>query len=311
MQVILQLTFEEIYGIIFEVLILEENMKNKKTSGLLSYLIITAGTIVMSAGIYFFKFPNNFSTGGVSALSMLLAAMVPGVTAGQFMMYTNILLLIVGFLFFGRKFAIKTVYSSLLLSFCTRFFEVKFPLASPLTDQTFLELVFAIGLIAVGSAIIFNENASTGGTDIIAMIIKKYSSMNIGRALLCSDFVLASAGFFVFGIETGLYSVLGLVFKAFVVDNIIDGINLSKCFIIITDNNLEVCSYINNELHRGATISACEGAFSNTDKKMIITVLNRMQAVQLKLYLREHDPHAFTVITNSSDIVGKGFRTVM
>ncbi len=286
-------------------------MKLKVKQQFLSYLIITAGTVLMSAGIYFFKFPNNFSTGGVSALSMILAALFKGITAGQFMMYINILLLIVGFIFFGRKFAVKTVYSSLLLSFCTRIFEIYFPMASPLTEQTFLELIFAIGLIAVGSAIIFNEGASTGGTDIVAMIIKKYSSMNIGRALLCSDFMLAGASFFVFGIETGMFSVLGLIIKAFVVDNVLDGINLSKCFIIITDKSEEICSYINNGLHRGATITTCEGAFTNTDKKMIITVLDRMQAVQLKQFIRQQDSNAFTVITNSSDIVGKGFRTVM
>ena len=99
-------------------------MKLKIKQQFLSYLIITAGTVLMSAGIYFFKFPNNFSTGGVSALSMILAALFKGITAGQFMMYINILLLIVGFIFFGRKFAVKTVYSSLLLSFCTRIFEI-------------------------------------------------------------------------------------------------------------------------------------------------------------------------------------------
>lgn len=286
-------------------------MKNKRIDTLISYLIITAGTIIMAMGIYFFKFPNNFSTGGVSALSMILAALAPAMSAGQYMMIINVILLVVGLLVFGKGFAVKTIYSSMLLSVCTRVFEVVIPLEHALTDQKLLELIFAIGLTAVGSALIFNEGASSGGTDIVAMILKKFTNLNIGRALLCSDIVLAAASFWVFDIETGMFSVLGLILKAFVVDNVIDGINLSKCFTIITDKDVEICEFINKELHRGATVSVCSGAFTGEDRKMIITVLNRGQAVMLKQFINKTDKHAFTVITNSSDILGKGFRTVL
>ncbi|MBO4976373.1 MAG: YitT family protein [Lachnospiraceae bacterium] len=286
-------------------------MKNKRVDTIVSYLIITAGSIIMAAGIYFFKFPNNFSTGGVSAMSMILAAVAPVLTAAEYMMIINILLLVVGLLVFGKGFAFKTIYSSMLMSICTRVFEVVIPLEHALTNQKLLELIFAIGLTAVGSALIFNEKASSGGTDIVAMILKKYTNLNIGRALLCTDIILAVASFRVFDIETGMFSVLGLIMKAFVVDNVIDGINLSKCFTIITDKDTEICDYINKELHRGATVSVCSGAFTGENRKMIITVLNRGQAVQLKQFIKETDKHAFTVITNSSDILGKGFRTVV
>ena len=289
----------------------EQKMKTKLSETLKSYLVITAGTVIMAAGIYFFKFPNNFSTGGVSALSMILTALFPILTAGQYMMIINVLLLIVGLLVFGKNFAVKTIYSSLLLSICTRVFEVIVPLAQPLTNEKFLELIFAIGLTAIGSALIFNEAASSGGTDIIAMILKKFTNLNIGRALLCSDIILAAASLWVFDISTGMFSILGLVMKAFVVDNVIDGINLSKCFTIITDKDKEICEFINSELHRGATVSVCSGAFTGEDRKMIITVLNRNQAVLLKQFIKKTDLNAFTMITNSSDILGKGFRTVM
>ena len=289
----------------------EQKMKTKLSETLKSYLVITAGTVIMAAGIYFFKFPNNFSTGGVSALSMILTALFPILTAGQYMMIINVLLLIVGLLVFGKNFAVKTIYSSLLLSICTRVFEVIVPLAQPLTNEKFLELIFAIGLTAIGSALIFNEAASSGGTDIIAMILKKFTNLNIGRALLCSDIILAAASLWVFDISTGMFSILGLVMKAFVVDNVIDGINLSKCFTIITDKDKEICEFINSELHRGATVSVCSGAFTGEDRKMIITVLNRNQAVLLKQFIKKTDINAFTMITNSSDILGKGFRTVM
>lgn len=289
----------------------DNSKQAKKQSTFKSYLFMTLGAVIMAAGIYFFKFPNNFSTGGVSALSILLVPLLPGVSAGQIMIFFNILLLIVGFLVFGRKFAFKTVYCSMLLSICTRVFEIVLPMEAAFTDQKFLELIFAIGLTAVGSAILFNENASSGGTDIVAMILKKYSSLDIGKALLCSDAILAVASAFVFDIETGMFSVLGLVMKAFVVDNVIDSINLTKCFQIITDKDKEICEFITKDLHRGATVSMCTGAFTHDDKRIIITVLNRPQAVALKQYIKTVDPKAFTVITNSSDILGRGFRTIV
>ena len=275
------------------------------------YLILVFGAVIMAAGIYFFKFPNNFSTGGVSALSILLVPLGFNITAGQYMLFFNILLLIVGFLVFGRNFAFKTVFCSMVLSLSTRLFEIFIPMNSAFTNQKLLELLFAIILTAAGSAILFNEGASSGGTDIVAMIMKKYTSLDIGKSLLCSDFVLALASAFIFDIETGLFSVLGLLMKAFIVDNLIDGINLSKCFIIVTSKEKEILSYIHKEIHRGATVSDCRGSFTDENKKMIVTVLKRGQAVQLKHYIKSVDPKAFSIVTNSSDIMGKGFRTVI
>lgn len=284
-------------------------MKTKKT--IKSYAILTFGTLMMACGIYFFKFPNNFSTGGVSALSILLVPVFPQFTAGQFMMFFNVLLLIVGLVIFGREFTFKTVYCSVLLSMFTRAFEVVFPMGTPFTEQKFLELIYAIIFTAAGSAILFNEGASSGGTDVVAMILKKFTSLDIGKALLCSDFILAAAAAVVFDIETGFLSVFGLIMKAFVVDNVIDSINLSKCFVIVTDKEGEICKFINETLHRGATVADCQGAFTGDSKKMIITVLNRPQAVKLKNRIKQIDERAFSMIINSSDILGRGFRTIM
>lgn len=277
-----------------------------------SYLVITAGTLLMAVGIYFFKFPNNFSTGGVSGLSIILTRLLPRFTAAEYMMFFNVALLVLALIVFGKSFAVKTVYSSLLLSAVTRVLEVVIPMSAPFTDEKMLELIFAMAFTAVGSALLFNEAASSGGTDIVAMIIKKYLHIdNIGTALFWSDCILAAAAIFVFDMETGLYSILGLLMKAFVVDNIIENINLSKCFIVVTSHSEEICTYIKTELHRGATVAEAKGSFTNDDKQMIITVLRRGQAVLLKKKIKELDPHGFSVILNSSDILGKGFRTVL
>lgn len=287
--------------------------KQKVFGEILSYLIITFGTAIIAAGIYFFKFPNHFSVGGVSSLAVLLSKLLNyAVTESQIMAIANVLLLIVALIVFGRNFAIKTIYSTVLLSVLGLVFEILFPLSQPITDQKFLELILTIGTIAIGSAILFSQNASSGGTDVIAMIIKKFSGADIGTALLISDAFMAVASGFIFPDqpEICLYSIVGLVLKSFIVDNVIDGFNRNKCFIIVTSMEKEVCEFINTMLHRGATISQCTGSFTNETKSMIITVLNRTQAGMLKKYLKEMDPNAFTIITNSSDIVGKGFRIV-
>ena len=281
--------------------------------GVLSYIIITVGTLIIAAGIYFFKFPNHFSVGGVSSLAVLLSKLFNyAVSESQIMAIANIILLVVALLVFGKSFAIKTIYSTVLLSVSTLVFEKVMPLSAPITDQKFLELILTIGAIAIGSAILFSQNASSGGTDVIAMIIKKFWNTDIGTALLISDALMAISSGFIFPDqpEICLYSIVGLVLKSFIVDNVIDGFNRNKYFIIVTNKEKEVCEYINSFLHRGATVSKCTGSYTGEEKSMIATVLNRTQAGMLKRFLKETDPSAFTIITNSSDIIGKGFRIV-
>lgn len=299
-------------------------MKAKVLETLKTYLIITLGGLIVACGVYFFSFPNNFSTGGTSALSILVAKVVSSIapdasayaTPGLIMMSVNIILLIVALIIFGKDFAFKTVYCSLLISLSSFLLEKLLPITfitggnSTLTGTPLLELIFAIGCIAVGSAITFSVGASSGGTDIVAMILKKYTNLDISRALFVSDVLLVIASFFVFNLTIGLYSVLGLILKSFIVDTVIDGMYLTKCFYIITSREKEIVDYINNKLHRGATVSMCSGSFTKEDKKIIITVLSRTQAMQLKNYIKESgDGTDFTIITNSSDIIGKGFRS--
>lgn len=276
------------------------------------FLIITVGTLAVSAGVYFFKFPNNFSTGGVSGISVILGKLFPNLSAGSYVLIINMLLLVVGFLFIGKSFGIKTVYSSLLMSISISVAEKLIPMSAPLTGQPFLELCFAVLLPALGSALLFNTGASTGGTDIVAMILKKYVSLDIGKALFVTDALIALVAGLVFGAETGLFSVLGLLAKAFVVDGIIESINTSKYFTIVTDKAEPILSFTMEELKRGATESTeFEGAYSKNKKTLILTVVNRMEAVRLKKYVHETDRDAFMVISSSSDIIGKGFRTPM
>lgn len=285
----------------------KSSMKDK----IKDFLWLTLGTLMVTIGAYFFKFPNNFSTGGVSGISVILGALIPGMSTGTLVLIINVTLLIVGFCVFGRSFGIRTVYCSMLMSLSIYILERVLPMEHPLTTQPMLELVFSVLFPAVGSAILFNSQGSTGGTDIVAMIFKKFTSLDIGKALFCTDFIIATLAGVVFGIETGLFSLLGLLAKALVVDSVIESINMSKYFTIVTHNSDEVIAYIKKELNRSATLVTGEGAYTHEGRKLILTVLNRAQAVRLRGYIRSIDPHAFIVITNTSQIIGKGFRQML
>lgn len=276
--------------------------------------IITLGTLLVTVGIYFFKYPNNFSTGGVSGMAVVLNGIFPGLSRGTVVSVINIFLLIIGYLIIGKDFGLKTVYSSLLMTFSLDLLEWIYPMSAPFTSEPLLELLFAIFLPAVGSSFLFSVGASTGGTDIVAMIIKKYSSMNISKALLCSDVLIVISCAFVFGIETGLFSLVGLAAKIFVVNSVIEGIYTSKYFTIITEreHEAEIMDFITKTLKRGATVNeAFTGGFSGQPRIVVLTVLNRTEARKLKTFVRKIDPHAFNIITNTSEIIGKGFRECM
>ena len=141
------------------------------------------------------------------------------------------------------------------------------------------------------------------------MILKKHTSMHIGTALLAVDVAAVTMAFFIFGPATGLYSILGVLAKSLMIDGIIENINMCKCFNIICDSPDPICDYIMNELHRGATVYEARGAFSHQKKTVIVTMMKRAQAVKLRNYIRQVEPGAFILISNSSEIIGKGFMT--
>ncbi len=275
------------------------------------YALLTLGSLLIAVGVYFFKFPNRFSTGGVSGLAIILNHYLPAISQAAYMFVINQLLLVVGLLIIGRGFGIRTAYCSLVMSGAAWLLEVLVPLSAPLTNQPLLELIFAVTLPAIGSAILFNIESSSGGTDIIAMILRKFTSLNIGVSLLIGDFLITLMALVAFGPETGLFSILGLMIKAVVVDLVLENIKVHKSFQIITANPDAIVKFIVEELHRGATALHGEGAFSHQEKTVLMTVVNRAQAVKLRRFVKETDPASFIVITNTGEIIGKGFRGTM
>ena len=278
-------------------------------SKLKNFSLLTISTLIMAVGIYFFKFANNFTFGGITGIAVLVAKFLP-ISASDFSFVVNILLLIIGWIVLGKSFAEKTAYSTILLSISLSLLERIYPMSHPLTNEPLLELIFAILLPALGSAILFNIGASSGGTDVIAMILKKYTSVDIGKGLMISDLIFTLAGFLVFNVKTGLYSLFGPIMRSALIDNFIESFNRSKYFHVVTSNATCICDFIQNDLQRGATIVNATGAFTGDDKYIILTVLSPSQAVKLRNFIKEQDPKAFLLVSNTSEIIGKGFHSV-
>ena len=290
----------------------------KKPLKFKTFALINLGILLLALGTYFFKTPNGFATGGVSGLSIILAEIFPIISPALYMMIINVALLILGVAILGKECGGLTIYCSLVFSFETWILEQICPLSAPLTSYPLLELIYAVLLTGIGSAILFKCKASSGGTDIVALILKKYSSMNVGTALLCTDFFIAAATFIDwssegsigFDAQTGMFTMLGLFAKVFLVDDVIESMDMCKAFTIITSKPEEINAYIMQDIRHGVTTYPAKGAYTGADKTVIVTVCRRSEAIRLRRRVLSIDPHAFIIITKTSEIMGKGFRDI-
>lgn len=269
---------------------------------------LNLGTFFIALGVYYFKFPNGFNTGGMSGLALVLGKVYPYLSVPLIMFILNNTLLVIGYLVFGKSFGFKTFYSSQMLSVMIWIFEKVYPVTEPMTQQPFVELIFAVLLPGIGAAIIFNIEGSNGGTDIIGMILKKYTTLNIGTALGVIDALIVCSGFAIYPVETSLLSILGLLVKSTITDSVIESLNLCKYFTIITQHPDLICDFITKELRGSATIAQAKGAYTKEDKTILLTVMRRNNALKLQKFMQKNDPQAFMLITNTSEIIGKGYR---
>lgn len=227
--------------------------RRSKDPGFLRFFVILNGGLILTAlAIVLFKTPNHFAFGGTSGVSVILSTLFPTLPVGAFMWIINIVLVALGFIFLERKAILWSVFASFALSGYVSLFEMLFPGASTtsITGDMWLDLCFAVILPAIGSAMVFDIGASTGGTDILAMILKRHSTLEIGRALLLVDIGIVCIAAVLYGPRVGLYCVLGLFAKTLVVDKAIESIHLRKVCTIICKEPLKVETYIVKELNR-------------------------------------------------------------
>lgn len=274
------------------------------------YGLMTLAVFVMAVGDYFFVFPNQFCFGGVTGLSTIAARLLP-VTASEFNAAANLVLLLAAFVFVGRAFAMTTAFASIVLSALLVVFEGLFPLAGSLTDQPMLEFILAVSLPSAGSALLFHLGASSGGTDIPAMILKKFAHLqNIGVSLFWIDLVMVALAAFVFDLRAILYSAVGLAVKTFLIDDIIGSISMCKSVMVVCGDAGPVCEYITHTLGRGATVSRAQGAYTGAEQSIVFTTLTRRQANQLRLFIRQNSLPAFITMSSTVDVFGRGFASV-
>ncbi|MCX7745297.1 MAG: YitT family protein [Clostridia bacterium] len=276
---------------------------------LYSFILINIGLILVTIGIVLFKAPNKFASGGVTGLSILINKLFPSLSIGTLMLVINIILLTAGLLFVGLEFEIKTIYSTIVLSILVWAVQKIFPITTPLTGDKILELIFSIIFLAAGSAILFYQNASSGGTDIIAKILNLKTHWHIGKTVLIVDFSISIFAFFIFGIAIGLYSILGVIIKGFLIDMVIRGLHTSKMVTIISSKDDEIRNYILNDLRKGVTVYNAIGGKTNTHKNVLHVVMGNKEFINLKKYIKSVDPQAFVIVDNVYEIIGKGFRS--
>lgn len=272
------------------------------------YILLNLGLFLVAAGIYYFLVPNDLAAGGVSGLAMVINHYVKALPVGVLMLIMNFILFILAFFIIGKEFAGKTVYSSLMLSGMIMALERFFPIKHPITDDLFIQLIFGILISAIGMAIVFNQNSSTGGTDIIGKIINKYFHVPIGKAVLMVDFIITLSAAVTFGPRIGMYSLLGVIINGVVIDYVIEGLNISTHVTIITHKPEEVKNFILKELDRSATIFYAKGAFTMEDKEVITTVINQRQFIKLRNYIKDIDNRAFITVSNVHEVLGEGFK---
>ncbi|MDD2429916.1 MAG: YitT family protein [Eubacteriales bacterium] len=272
--------------------------------------IMVAAALLAAVGVYFFRFPNNFSFGGVTGIAVILGAWLPGISRTLMSNVMSIALLLVGILALGKSFGLKTGIYTLLFAGMMWALEALFPLTAPLTNEPFMELLIGVLLPSIGSAMLFNMGSSAGGTDIIAMIIKKYFRVNTGTAVLFADVTIALMAFVAFGVPTGIFSLFGLSIRAVMTDSVLTSLNQRKYFHIITTDPEPIQKFITENLHRSATLFDGEGAYTGENRTLILTVVSPRQAVELRNYVHELSPSNFLLITNTSEIIGRGFHSV-
>jgi uncharacterized membrane-anchored protein YitT (DUF2179 family) len=271
------------------------------------FVYINIGLLIMTVGLYFFLMPSNLAVGGATGLAMILNYLIPSIPMGIILATLNVILFIVAFVAIGKDFGGYTIYSSFAFSAMIAIFEYIIPMKAPFTDDLFINLIFGILISGVGMGIVFNEDASTGGTDIIAKIINKYTGIAMGKSLLISDFLIVVFASFVYGARLGMYALLGIVINSFVIDKIISGFNVKMNMMIISKELDSINDFILNEIGRGTTIYIAMGGYSKEEKRIINTIVSRDEYVRIRDYIRSVDNKAFISVSHITEIEGEGF----
>lgn len=269
------------------------------------YALTTLGIVLTAIALEYFFFPNDIAAGGVSGIALVING-VTGWNISIMVFILNIILFILAFVVLGKGFGGKSIYATVMLSVVMEIIERVF---SPgiLTDNMFLASFFGSALLAMGSAIVFHQGASTGGTSILAAIISKFTPLGVGTALLLNDSIICLLAINVFGIDKGLFGFFSLILIGLLIDKFIDGFNTCKQVFIITSKADMVVNFINKDINRGCTVLNGKGGYTYSEVNIVYTVLSNNQFITLKNFIKENNPEAFITVNDSKEVLGLGF----
>ena len=266
------------------------------------YSIITFGAVLAAAAIYFFMLPMDIAIGSGTAVAMLINHFIPQVPISIYSLIFNVVMLILGFLLIGREFGAKTVYASIIVPVALGVFELIFPNQKSLTGDAILDTLCYIIIVGIAMAILFSNNASSGGLDIVAKIMNKYLKIGLGTAIMISGVAVAITSIFYTDTKTMVISVLGTYFSGMLVDKFIFGLNVKRRVCIISEKLDEIVDYILHDLQSGATLYESVGAYDNTPRREVVVIVDKNEYRLLMDKLKEVDPKAFVTVIEINDL---------
>ena len=263
--------------------------------------VLTGAIAIIAAAVYFFLVPSHASVSSISGLGIVLSNFVP-LPLSAITMVLNTVLLIIGFFTCGKEFGAKTVYTSVMLSVFLGLYERLFPDAGSMTGSQELDVLCYILVVSIGLSILFNRNASSGGLDIVAMIMNKYLHMELGKAMSLAGMCVALSAALVYDKKTVVLSILGTYFNGIVLDHFIFDNSIKRRVCIITEKEEALRQFIINDLHSGATMYEAIGAYNFEKHNEIITIVDKGEYQKLMNFINREDPKAFVTIYNVSSM---------
>ena len=273
----------------------------KLRNNIREFLIITVGTAIVAAAVFFFMLPSHVSVGSGAALAMVLSNFIP-LPVSTITLIMNVGLLIIGFILVGPEFGIKTVYCAILMPLMMGILEKIFPDFQSITQDPLLDVVCYILVVGVGLSILFPHNASSGGLDIVVKIMNKYLKMDMGYAMSVSGMLVALSSALCYDSKTVVLSLIGTYFGGIIVDHFIFGHNIKRRVCVISEKLDTIVDFVLHDLHSGATLNEIIGAYDNTPRREMITIVDKHEYRKLMDFIHATDPKAFVTVYSVSDM---------
>jgi hypothetical protein len=280
------------------------NMKSKLRCYIQDMAVITFATFIVAVAVYFFMMPNNLAIASIAGLAVVLQKFIP-LSVATISLIFNVGLLIIGFIFVGREFGGKTVYTSVILPIFVGIFEKLFPKYNGLTGDPFLDMICYIFIVSIGLSLLFNHNASSGGLDIIVKILNKYLHIDKGKAMSIAGMLVSLSAIFAYDTKTVVLSVLGTYLNGIILDYFLFGTNIKKKVCILSRKNEEIKKYILKNMHSGATLYKVIGAYNNEEHEEVVAIVNKREYGVLMQFIRRTDPDAFVTVSTINEVMYK------